>query len=569
MEIKESILKNLKKIVRELTSKEVEIVLSIPERSQNGDYSTNLAMRLSSVIGKKPQDIAEQIKREYEKLNDKNVEKVETAGPGFLNFFLSAQALQENLTNVISAGNKFGEGSLLSGKKIMVEFAHPNTHKEFHIGHLRNITTGESIVRLLSAQGAKVSRVNYQGDVGMHVAKAIYGLQDLKIDIEKSDKLSSLEKAAILGKAYAAGSKKYEEDEGAKKEIVKINKQIYAKDPEVLPLWEKTRVWSLEYFETVYERVGTHFDRLFFESEVYENGKKIVLSHVEDGIFVQDQGAIIFPGEKYGLHNRVFVTGEGNPTYEGKEMGLGPLQYSEFKFDLALHVVGPEQAGYFDVVFKALETVDPKFVGREKHLPYGFVQLKDGKMSSRLGNIVRGEWLLDEAREKIKKNFPELSSSIAETVAVAAVKYSLLRFGRTSDIQFSFDESISLDGNSGPYILYTYVRTQSILGKVKEEGIEGKIANNLDFEQEEKEVASALVHFPEIVENAASTYSPNLIANYLFDLAQKFNLFYQKHQILNTKDREVRAFRLMLTAATGQVVKNGLALLGIETVARM
>lgn len=555
MNIKQELTDQLKGIVSSLFDKEVVVSLDLPTNTDNGDFTTNVALRM----GRNPMDNAQKIKDQLEKDLPNSIEKVDVAKPGFINFYLSKDYLIENLSLVT---DKYGKGKTSQGKKILIEFAHPNTHKEFHIGHLRNISTGESIARILISQGADLKRVNYQGDVGLHVAKALYGFQKLESELGDESSLTLDQKAKFLGKAYAFGSKEYEENESAKEEILKINKQIYAKDPQFLDLWEKTRQWSLDYFEDIYKRAGTKFDRLYFESEVYGPGKEIVESHIKDGIFKEDAGAVIFDGEKYGLHKRVFITGEGNATYEAKEMGLAPLEYEEFPFDEALHVVGPEQAGYFQVVFKAIELVNPEIGKAEKHIPYGFVQLKDGKMSSRMGNVVSGVWLLDEAKKRLKEVYPDMNDETLEQVGVGAVKYSMLKFGRTSDISFSFDESISLEGNSGPYIQYTYARIQSILRKAKG-------ASNVQTETlkpEEQELLRHLTQFPEVVGQAAESYSPNLIANYLFNLSQKFNLFYQKHQVVGS---ESEGFRSVLVAGVGQVIKNGLNLLGIETVEKM
>ena len=439
------------------------------------------------------------------------------------------------------------------------------------------------------------------------------------------------EKVDFLGKAYVAGNKAYAENEEAKKDIGKINMQIYAKDLSVWDLYKTTRQWSLDYFETIYKRVGSHYDRYYFESEVYESGKKNVLNGLEKGIFIKSDGAIIFPGEKFGLHNRVFITSEVNATYEGKDMGLGPLQFSEYHPDLIIHVVGPEQASYFQVVFEALAQLFPETRGKEYHLIYGWVKLKHGKMSSRSGNVVLGEWLIEEAKEKIynileksrskdnKNGQPasvrqladsgEAREEIAEKAAIAAVKYSFLKVSTQQQISFDIEESVSFEGDSGPYLQYTYARARSVLRKAdtKREASSGKREENnasspllslsggiggVILNIEEKEVLRMLYKFPEIVSSAAVTYSPSVVCKYLYELASAFNTFYNKHSILGAAkevqsskfkvqsneakglamkqfSNETTNFRLFLTAATAQVLKNGLYLLGIETLERM
>lgn len=591
--------------------------LTRPEHAVHGDYATNVALVLANRLQRKPIDIANEIKSSLEQLKtqcelDKKHQKtsnndlfeslstrqkyalqaiagITVAGPGFINISIVASSLISQTQTVLKqpqpvlVGQKqltASNGVLTAvkpGGRVMVEYAHPNTHKAFHIGHLRNITTGESLVRLLEAAGYEVIRANYQGDVGMHIAKCLWAMLHVpECRIEPIREKSVSEKVEFLGKAYAAGSKAYEEKDTAKADIAQINKQIYAKDPVIYDLYRETRQWSLDYFESVYKRVGTHYDRYYFEGEVYEAGKKAVLDGLAKGVFVESDGAVIFPGEHYGLHNRVFITGEGNPTYEGKDIGLAPLQFAEYQPQLIVHVVGPEQAGYFQVVFKALEQIHPETTGREYHLIYGWVKLKHGKMSSRSGNVVLGSWLLDEAKLQIKAVLksstmeypPEKEEDIAEKAAVAAVKYAFLRVSTTQEIAFDFAQSISFTGESGPYLQYTYARCQSILRKHLMEVPAGKQLSALN--DEERMVARWLMYFPEIVEEAALDFSPSTICTYLFALAQSYNVLYAKHQILaDSVSEDARTRRLILTETTAQVLKQGLYLLGIETLEQM
>lgn len=596
---------------------DVTPTLTRPEHAEHGDYATNVALVLAGRLKRKPIDVANEIKNiveqlkmqlepgepdqkasnQYSKLSLSVRQKralqalagITVAGPGFINLKVVASALishtqsvlkQPQPVQVVQTHNIASKGPLSrvkSGGTVMVEYAHPNTHKAFHIGHLRNITTGESLVRLLEAAGYHVVRANYQGDVGMHIAKCLWAMLHLpEFSVAGIREKSIPEKVEFLGKAYAAGSKAYEEQETAKAEAGAINKQIYAKDPAVYDLYRETRQWSLDYFESIYKRVGTHYDRYYFEGEVYEAGKKAVLEGLAKGVFVESEGAIIFPGEQYGLHNRVFVTGEGNPTYEGKDIGLAPLQFAEYQPELIVHVVGPEQAGYFQVVFKALEQVYPENTGKEYHLIYGWVKLKHGKMSSRSGNVVLGSWLLDEAKLQIQAvlkssamNYtPEQAEDIAEKAAVAAVKYAFLRVSTTQEIAFDFGQSISFTGESGPYLQYTYARCQSILRKHGMDIPAGMLLSDLN--EEERLVARWLMYFPEVVAEAAQDFSPSAVCTYLFALAQSYNLLYAKHQILaDTVSPEERTRRLIITDTTAKVLKHGLYVLGIETLEQM
>jgi arginyl-tRNA synthetase len=309
----------------------------------------------------------------------------------------------------------------------------------------------------------------------------------------------------------------------------------------------------LQYFDGIYKRFNIKFDRLYFESEVFQKGKELVLEN--PNVFKKSKGAVIFEGEKYGLHNRVFINSEGFATYEAKDLALAELQFREYEPDQIVHLVGPEQIEYFKVMFKALEILMPKSKGREMHLWYGWVRLKGGKMSSRTGIIVRGIELLDEVKEKLKGQ---------ELVAQAALRYALLKNRRQTNMAFDIEESVNLLGNSGPYLQYTYARIRSILRKQPFK----RMALLPAVSQQEKDIMLKLSLFPELAESAAQEYEPSIIAKYLFDLAQLFNNYYQKVPILRSKEPE-KLFRLALISAVAVVLKKGLDLLGIEVLEKM
>ena len=285
-----------------------------------------------------------------------------------------------------------------------------------------------------------------------------------------------------------------------------------------------------------------------------------------DGVLEKSQGAIVFNGKKYGLDTRVFINSKGFPTYEGKELALAEKEFSEFgDLDKVIHVVTPEQTSFFKVTFKVQELLDEnKYKNRQYHLVYEWVKLKTGKMSSREGNIIEGNWLIDQIKEKILKQF-ECDETTAETLAVASVKYSFLKQGTDSPIAFDIGESIAVDGNSAPYLVYTYVRCQSVLGKAK--GTEFN-ADKVDKNSDDINLLRKLYQFPAVVSKSAENYSPNLIANYLYELSSQFNLFYQKNPILKCSEQS-RNSRLLITKATANVIKKGLKLLGIKTVEKM
>ncbi|MCX6730378.1 MAG: arginine--tRNA ligase, partial [Candidatus Roizmanbacteria bacterium] len=484
------------------------------------------------------------------------------------NIWLSKQALIAPLEQAVNGTFTIAPFSFGDEKKVMVEFAHPNTHKLFHIGHLRNISTGESVSRLLTAVGNKVIRTNYQGDVGLHIGKCLWGVQQMikKNGEEMFDSLSLSEKIKLIGKAYSDGQTAYETDEKAKAEIIEVNKEVYdPQDSLTKKLWIKTRDWSIAYFEEIYKRLYTHFDRCYFESEVHEQGLKTAKELLSQGILENSKGAVVFNGEKYGLDTRVFINSLGFPTYEGKELGLAAKEFSDYGLlDRCIHVVTPEQTSFFKITFKVEELLDKeKFGNKQYHLAYEWVKLKDGKMSSRTGNVIEAPWLLDEIKKKILEKFKN-SEETVETLAVAAVKYSFLKNATNSQIAFDIDESVSLDGNSAPYILYTFVRTQSIISKENENS--GNYPKEISAD--EKQMLRLIYQYTDKVYKAASTLSPNIIAGYLYDLCREYNLFYQKNPILKA-EADQKYIRLVITKAVGSIIKHGFDLLGIQTVQKM
>ncbi|MDO8609089.1 MAG: arginine--tRNA ligase, partial [bacterium] len=562
----DQIKKNIQSVLHTIDSKiDVDITLETPSNNQFGDYSTPIALQLSKQLKKNPLEIAQSIIDALPKID--HIEKMEIMKPGFINFWINNTYLIQETNKILNNSISYPEFHLGKEKKIIVEFAHPNTLKLFHIGHLRNISTGESIVRILETVGNKVIRTNYQGDVGLHIAKCLYDILKHKEDLNKLTTIN--EKITFIGKMYSEGTKAYETDEEAKKKVIEINGMIYQRNPEIMPLWEETRNWSLKYFDVIYKRLYSHFDRLFFESELYEKGVEIVHAAVKNGILEKSQNAIIFNGKKYGLDTRVFINSLGYPTYEGKELALAEKEFSEFgEVDKCIHVVTPEQTSFFKVTFKVEELLnEKKFKNKQYHLVYEWVNLKEGKMSSREGNIISADWLIDEAKKSILELF-KCTEEVAETLAIASVKYSILKNGVSNAIAFDFKESISLEGNSAPYLIYTYVRTQSILRKSESNIKDPSKISLKDCSLEEMNIIRTLYRYPFIVEKAASNFSPNYIATYLFELAQQFNLFYQKYPILKG-EKEITDRRLYLTKITGIILTKGLDLLGIKTVEKM
>lgn len=567
---------NLKKaleIALKVVGVSVPVVdLEHPGDSDHGDFATNIALIYAKQAKVNPAELAHRVAEALRAQEIEFVEKIEIAGPGFINFFLSPEFFTRELELVLKKKDLYGSSNEWRGRKVLVEYTDPNPFKEFHIGHLMSNAIGESIARLITSQGAKVRRACYQGDVGLHVAKTMWALlKNLETMPPKRAPLS--ERTAFLGKMYVEGAKAFEENTDAKKEIEDLNKKIFeGKERRLRKLYKLGKKWSLMHFEEIYKKLGTKFDYYYLESEVSHDGVALVNEFMEKGIFEKSEGAIVFKGEKYDpkLHTRVFINSQGIPTYEAKELGLNTKKWKKMRPDQSIVVTANEQSDYFKVVLKALEFVLPEAAKVTEHVSHGMLRFAEGKMSSRTGNIVTGESLIGDveklAFEKLagREMDEKKKREIAEIIAVAAVKYSILKQVSSGDIIFDFEKSISFEGDSGPYLLYTAVRANSVLEKARTEKIKpkvGKISGISDLER-------FISRFPEVVSRASREKSPHFVATYLILLSSIFNAWYA-HTPIVKKDDPNSPHKIALTQAMHIVLKNGLNLLGMKVPERM
>jgi arginyl-tRNA synthetase len=331
----------------------------------------------------------------------------------------------------------------------------------------------------------------------------------------------------------------------------------------------------LDYFDLIYKRLGTKFDKFFFESEVAENGMKIIREFLGKGVFVESEGAVVFKGEDHGLHTRVFVTSQGLPTYETKELGLNTEKFQLYP-DLAQSVIvtASEQNDYFLVLLKALELIDPNIAKKTKHISHGILRFSSGKMSSRKGNIIAAEALLADIKELVLEKIidrgfdPEEANDISDTIAIGAIKYTILRQAIGGDVIFDSAASISFEGDSGPYLQYSVVRASSVLEKAKQEGIEPATDANVALPEKVNLLEKLITRFPDVLENARKEYAPQYVATYLIQLAGAFNSFYAGNPIVS-KTEPRSPYRVALTKAFVTTMTNGLWVLGIKVPKRM
>ncbi len=526
----------VKKACRKLFDIDIEPELNRTDE-QFGDYSTNVALQLAAKLGKNPRDIATSLAEE--------IDGAQVAGPGFINF----QLPDKELVRMAEGATKWLKKN--EGKEMLAEFGDPNPFKEMHIGHLYSYIVGDVISRLLESSGATVRRLSYHGDVGLQVAKAIWGIKEAGVDTS--------EKVEDIGQYYAAGAKAYEKDEKTKAEIDEINQHIYQKDDEQInQLYEWGRQASFAYFDEVLEQINVKTERRYLESESAEAGTEFVQEHVGK-VFEQSEGAIVYKGEKVGLHTRVFITSKGLPTYEAKDLGLAELKNQDYpNAERSIIITAHEQAEYFRVMLAALREFDPSSADKTTHISHGFLSLSTGKMSSRTGDVYSAVDLLKDVEKAAKKLYPKSEPSIY----VGAVKYGFLRHRVGADIIYDVQESVGLEGNSGPYIQYALVRANSILAKAGDTSP----AEVTQLDASERSLVRKISEYPEIVERAIDELMPHHICTYLYELAQTFNSFYEKSRIIGDERQGVR---LKMVRSYAQVLKNGLGLLNIEAPEKM
>lgn len=554
----------ISQIIEQLFGQKVAVLVTKPD-VKFGDYATNVALQLAGKLGQNPRQVAEKIAESLNKTGDYS--EVSVAGPGFINIRLSAWALGNELQKIHKQMGEYGRSKKYDGKVVVTEYSDPNPFKVLHAGHLYTSIVGDAISNLIEASGGQVHRVNFGGDVGLHVAKTLWAaVKNLGGEYpEKLNDIPENERADWLAGRYVEGTAAYEDNEAAKKVITVINKQVYGfhsdndhQSPLAQIYWTG-RDWSYAYFDTFYDRIGTKFERYYPESETAPLGLKTVLEQKKKGVYEESDGAIVFKGEPYGLHTRVFVNREGLPTYEAKDVGLSIRKWDDYHFDESIIITGNDIIEYMKVVLKSIEQFKPELSRRTKHFTHGNVKLAGGvKMSSRKGNFLKAVDVIDYAVDANDK----ADRGRDEAPALAAIKWSFLKSRVGGDIIFDPEESVALTGNSGPYMQYSYARARSVLAQASNVSTQ----QALDFDEAERSLMVKLIEYPDVVHEATDNLAPHIICTYLYELAQEFSRFYEKSHVIGD---EREAIRLSLVSAYSIIVSGGLRILGIETPERM
>jgi arginyl-tRNA synthetase len=549
--MKELIINEIHKATK-LNKKEIENLIEIPPSQNLGDYAFPCFI-LSKKLKKSPQIIAEDLKK---KIKSKDFEKIETKGP-YLNFFINKKKLIKQIIKDISKKD-FGKINLGKGK-VMIEFSQPNTHKAFHVGHIRGTSIGESISRIYEFLGNKVIRTNYSGDTGMHIAKWIWCYQKY----HAKEKLQKDE--SWIASIYVDAVKRLENKE-LQEEVNEINRLIEnKKDKKINTLWKKTRQLSIESWEKIYIELNTKFDKHYFESQVEKKGKIISQKLVKQKIAKISEGATIVDLKKYDLGVWVLLRQDGTVLYSAKDLALIEEKFKKYNLNQSINVVADEQNLHFKQLFKTLELMKFKNLNKFKHLSFGMVRLPHGKMSSRTGDNILYSDFIKEIIEYTKKRIKERSNNQIDKkaliISIAAIKYSMLKQSPNKTIIFKKEDALSFEGDTGPYLLYSYARANSILKKVKSTNTKIK-----EPHPNEIKLTKKLSLFPEIVLRTYKDLNPAHIANYSYQLAQTFNEFYHACPVINSENESLR---IELVKSFKKVLKDSLNLLGIETLEEM
>lgn len=559
-----------------------------------GDMTVVLFPLVKS-LRKSPEQIGKEI-GDY-LLNSSSVIESYNVVKGFLNLKIGVQYWLEKLNEIFQQKDFWKVIPDEKADLMMIEYSSPNTNKPLHLGHVRNNLLGWSIAQIQEANGWKVVKTNLVNDRGIHICKSMLAWK--LFGNGETPQSSGLKGDHLVGKYYVLFDQAYKQqvkelvekgwnEEEAKKSaplMQEAQKMLLAwenNDPEVRKLWETMNGWVYEGFNETYRKLGINFDKIYYESETYLVGKKIVEEGLANGIFYRrPDGSVWADLREEGLDEKLLLRSDGTSVYMTQDIGTAKVRYDDFPIKKMVYVVGNEQNYHFQVLSILLDKLGFEWGKSLVHFSYGMVELPDGKMKSREGTVVDADDLIDEmlrtARDtseelgKLDGCSPEEIENIVRMVALGALKYFILKVDPRKNMTFNPKESIDFNGNTGPFIQYTHARIRSVLRKADEQSISFGKVNNLHLLLSEKEryLIQLLTEFPEVVKEAGNEFNPALIANFLYELVKEYNQFYHDYSILKEENTDLRNFRLVLSFAIAEVIKNGMALLGIDVPERM
>lgn len=556
------------KILKETIKSEL-VTVDIPDSLEFGDYSTNIAMVLAKRESKNPRELAEKIVDKLHRSNElsKIVEKIEIAGAGFINFWIKKQVLLENLVQINKEKDQYGDLDINKGKLAIVEYSSPNIAKPFTIGHLRSTIIGDAIANLLAKIGWKVLRDNHLGDWGTQFGKMVYAIKTWG---DEKKIVNSRNPVKDLVDLYVKFHKEAEKDSSLEDEARSWFKKLEGGDIEARRIWKLCIDLSWKEFSEIYAILSIKFSKEFNNGKglgesFFEKKMKAIIQELKNKNLLKKgkEGAQLVFFEKDKYPPAMILKKDGTTLYHTRDLATDKYRLEKYKPDLIINEVGAEQTLYFQQLFEMEKILGWYKEGQRIHIPHGLYRFKEGKMSTRKGNVVWMNKVINEAIKKAKKLGSD-NIKLAKIVAVGALKYNDLKRDPKTEVVFDWGEILSMEGNSGPYLQYTYARSNSVIHKAGEFSF--KSINNLELKEEEMLLLRALLKFKDILVKASINYSPNIVCSYLFDLASKYNTFYNKYKIIGSENE---GFRLALTLATNQIIKNGLGILGIEVPEKM
>ena len=586
----------VKSAVSELYSLEVEfhqIQIQKTRKEFEGDL-TVVVFPFVKVARKSPEDTGKEIGA-YLQTNNDLIVKFNVI-KGFLNLTIS-QKYWIKVLNKISQLENFGTNHDGNSAIMMVEYSSPNTNKPLHLGHIRNNLLGFSIAEIQKANGWKVVKTNIVNDRGIHICKSMLAWK--LFGNGETPETSGLKGDHLVGKYYVMFDKAYKaevealmakgmSEEEAKKSaplIQQAQQMLVAwenHDPEVYELWEKMNAWVYDGFDVTYKQLGVDFDKIYYESQTYLDGKSKVEEGLSKGIFYQrEDGSVWADLTEDGLDEKLLLRADGTSVYMTQDIGTAALRYADYDISKMVYVVGNEQNYHFQVLAVLLDKLGFKWGKDLLHFSYGMVELPEGKMKSREGTVVDADDLIaemiDTAREiarelgKLDLSSEEEIENIARMVGMGALKYFILKVDPKKNMTFNPKESIDFNGNTGPFIQYTHARIKSVLRKAEEQGIAYNINvnENVPISEKETNLIQLLASYPTIVREAGDQFSPAVIANFTYELVKEYNQFYHDYSILREENLDLRGLRLVLSATVADVIKNSMALLGIDVPERM
>jgi arginyl-tRNA synthetase len=565
-------LKIRQEIVKLLAKQKVTIEifdLETPPVQEMGDLGLP-CFNLAKKMKKSPQAIAQELAAKIKPSG--LIINVKAVGP-YLNFIIDGNSLSElTLREVLKQKSKFGQSKIGKGEKVMIEYSQPNTHKEFHVGHLRNVCIGSALVNIYKNCGYKVISANYPADSGAHVAKTLWYLQSY---INETD-IPSLpaQRGQFLGQTYARAVAELTAHPEFKPQVQEIMLQLENNSNKALTkLWQETRQWSLDQFKKIYAELGVDFDVYFFESIEEKEGKKMLPKLLKYPFIKKSEGAIIADLNKYDLGVLVLLRQDGTVLYGLKDLALAHKKFKQYRIKKSLYLIDIRQSQYFKQVFKILELMG--FKKEMLHIPYEFVQLKSGIISSRTGNIVTYEEVktaaLNKVQEETQKRHADWSKQkideVSQKIVEAGLKFGMLKSGNDKVLTFDLEEALDTQGCSGPYLQYTLARINSIFSKSKKISEQKADYKNLATPIE-KSLIMQLMTYPQVIREALKVNDPSVLTQYTYNFARDFNAFYHELPVLQAKPA-VRAARLYLIKGVKQVLENSMALLGLPWLEKM